>query len=91
MLKTTLIAAVFPATTTTHTAAWAAEGMHCPLGNTTTSTNLNNNLPVDPFYNLVKAKWWTVAATWLSPPRIRSSESPLGVPSPSRWLIIGPN
>ena len=58
MLKTTLIAAVFAATTTAHTAAWTAEGMYCSLGNTTTSTNLNNNLPVGPLYNLTKADWW---------------------------------
>ena len=91
MLKTTLIAAVFAATTTAHTAAWTAEGMHCPLGNMTPSTNLNINFLVDPLYNLVKAEWWTVAATRLLPPRIRSLKSPLGVPSPSSWLIIGPN
>ena len=58
MFKTTLIGAVFAATTTAHTAAWTAEGMYCAFGNTTTSTNINNNLPVDPLYNLAQADWW---------------------------------
>ena len=59
MLRTALIAAAaLAASTTAHTAAWTAEGMYCAFGNTTTSTDNNNNLPVNPLYNLSKADWW---------------------------------
>ncbi|KAL2040576.1 hypothetical protein N7G274_006555 [Stereocaulon virgatum] len=58
LLETAFLGPALVAITTAHTAAWTAEGTYCAFGNTTTSTNLNNKLPVDPLYNHSKANWW---------------------------------